>query len=77
MAHQRSASDRCARCLRRTRRRPPLHAFRLHFLRDLRMHATIHPATSPRTLPLRHCPLAIALAAALLAMPVSGLAQVA
>ncbi|WP_017171640.1 filamentous hemagglutinin N-terminal domain-containing protein [Xanthomonas phaseoli] len=41
------------------------------------MHATIHPATSPRTLPLRHCPLAIALAAALLAMPVSGLAQVA
>ncbi len=41
------------------------------------MHATIHPATSLRTLPLRHCPLAIALAAALLAMPVSGLAQVA
>ncbi len=40
------------------------------------MHATIHPATSPRMLPLRHCPLAIALATALLAMPVSGLAQV-
>ncbi|EKQ60092.1 YapH protein [Xanthomonas citri pv. malvacearum str. GSPB2388] len=41
------------------------------------MHATIHPATSPRTLPLRHRPLALALAAALMAMPVSGLAQVA
>ncbi|MCF5952006.1 filamentous hemagglutinin N-terminal domain-containing protein [Xanthomonas perforans] len=41
------------------------------------MHATIHTATSPRTLPLRHCPLAVALAAALMAMPVSGLAQVA
>ncbi|CEE87118.1 YapH protein [Xanthomonas citri pv. citri] len=46
-------------------------------MRDLRMHATIHPATSPRTLPLRHRPLALALAAALMAMPVSGLAQVA
>ncbi|AAM38948.1 YapH protein [Xanthomonas citri pv. citri str. 306] len=77
MAHQRRASDRRAQCLRRTRRRPHLHAFRLHFLRDLRMHATIHPATSPRTLPLRHRPLALALAAALMAMPVSGLAQVA
>ncbi|WP_125871429.1 beta strand repeat-containing protein, partial [Xanthomonas citri] len=41
------------------------------------MHATIHPANSPRTLPLRHRPLALALAAALMAMPVSGLAQVA
>ncbi|KKY03223.1 hypothetical protein NY96_28335, partial [Xanthomonas citri pv. fuscans] len=41
------------------------------------MHATIHPATSPRTLPLRHRPLALALAAALMAMPASGLAQVA
>ncbi|WP_198098603.1 filamentous hemagglutinin N-terminal domain-containing protein [Xanthomonas citri] len=41
------------------------------------MHATIHPATSPRTLPLRHRPLALALAAALMAVPVSGLAQVA
>ncbi|MBV6794500.1 filamentous hemagglutinin N-terminal domain-containing protein [Xanthomonas euvesicatoria] len=41
------------------------------------MHATIHTATSPRTLPLRHCPLAVALAAALMTMPVSGLAQVA
>ncbi|WP_022970696.1 filamentous hemagglutinin N-terminal domain-containing protein, partial [Xanthomonas maliensis] len=41
------------------------------------MHATVHTAKSPRTLPLRHCPLAVALAAALLAMPVSGLAQVA
>ncbi|XBL65525.1 filamentous hemagglutinin N-terminal domain-containing protein [Xanthomonas campestris pv. centellae] len=41
------------------------------------MHATIHPATSPRTLPLRHRPLALALAAALMAIPVSGLAQVA
>ncbi|MCD0258441.1 filamentous hemagglutinin N-terminal domain-containing protein [Xanthomonas melonis] len=39
------------------------------------MHATTHPATSPRTLPLRHCPLALALAAALIGMPATSRAQ--
>ncbi|QHG85801.1 filamentous hemagglutinin N-terminal domain-containing protein [Xanthomonas cucurbitae] len=68
MAPHRRPADRTPQRLRWSRRRPYLHAFRLHFLRDLRMHANHTAATaaarSPGALPPRS-PLALALAAAL------------
>ncbi|PPU64344.1 hypothetical protein XcodCFBP4690_09250 [Xanthomonas codiaei] len=68
MPPHRRPADREPQRLRWSRRRPHLHAFRLHFLRDLRMHANHTAVTaagrSSRTLPPR-APLALALAAAL------------